>query len=246
MRITRAPNWLSVAIATVSLALPATAGAGVVYWDMGTAAPAANGVVDLSVSTISRGNAANTDLLAAVSSSTGYSFALDGTIRPASGDNNAGAAARGGVLDVAGSSYFALTLTNDAGHPMSVQSFGFGSRCTSSGPLSYSMRSSLDSFAADLDGATGNLTTNSVWSYQEQTLSSPLTIAPGTSVDLRFYGFGGSAAANISTVNWRIDDLQITVVPEPAAAVSVTIAVLSLVGCIVRSRRWLSAPLRGS
>jgi len=246
MRIVRVRNRLPFAIATALLALPAPAWAGVVYWNMSTSAPAVNGVVDLSVSNISRGNAANTDLLAAASTSTGYSFVLDGTIRPASGENNAGAAARGGILDAAVSSYFSFTLTNGAEHPVSVQSIGFGSRCTSSGPLSYSMRSSLDSFAADLDGATGSLTANSVWSYQAQALSSPLSIAPATSVDLRLYGFGGSAAANISTVNWRIDDLQITVVPEPSTAVGIAIAVLCLVGSTMRSGWRRLAPPRGS
>ena len=113
------------------------------------------------------------------------------------------------------------------------------------GPTAYALRSSLDGYATDVAGATGSLPTTSTWAYYTNDLTTPLSIVSGSSVELRIYGWGGSAA-NLNNLTWRLDDLQLVVLPEPAAAMLAAGAVLGCVGdlwCRSRLRR-LNPPSR--
>jgi hypothetical protein len=189
--------------------------AGTIYWNMQTLAPTSSEVAGLLVGELTRGQGGGTSVTGTASSSIGsYSFLLDGTATLASGGSNAQSSALGGSLSTGSSAYFAVTLTNASAFIMTVESIGFGSRSTGTGPTGYALRTSLNGYATDVAGATGSLPTTSTWDYYTNTPTTPLPIAVGSSLELRIYGWGGSAA-NLNNLIWRIDDLHIVVVPEP-------------------------------
>ena len=127
----------------------------------------------------------------------------------ASGTYNAGAAARTGVLNTAasGSAYFEFTVTPASGNAVVLTGISFGSRSTSTGPLAYAIRSSLDGYAANI--ATGTLTNTSAWALYSSTGLSKIG-AVGAAVTFRIYGYNGTGTASANTANWRIDDLTVT------------------------------------
>jgi fibronectin-binding autotransporter adhesin len=199
-----------VAIAAV-LGAPTTARAGTIYWNMQTATATSNNVPNVTPGALVQGNNnGTTAMLGSSSASSGYNFTLNGVSTSASGTNNAGAAARIGslVTGANGSAYFEFILTPDAGYSLTLSDIGFGSRSTSTGPVTYTLRSSLDAYASDLITA-GSLTNNSTWAYR----TSPLTTASTSTaaVTYRLYGYAGSGTASANTANWRIDDLMLTV-----------------------------------
>lgn len=219
--------------------------AGVVYWNMETAAPTLNDVPALAVGSLVRGQAADGTLLGSAAASTGYSFLLDGTSLAASGDNNAGVAARGGPLSSGSSSFVEFSLTNASSTAMAVGAIGFASRSTTSGPTAYAILTSADGFAAAVPDGSGSLPITATWQYYSSVFTSPLPLAPAATTQVRIYGHGGSASSIVSTVNWRLDDLQIVIVPEPSAW---AIAAGGLGGTILslnRRRRTRSTAPRG-
>jgi hypothetical protein len=190
--------------------------AGTIYWDMQTLAATSNDVTGLAVGDLTRSNGGISTITGTVSSSTGYSFLLAGTSTPASGGNNSQSSALGGPLATGSSAYFEISLSNTSAYPMTIVSIGFGSRSTGTGPAAYALRSSLDAYATDIAGGTGTLPTTSTWAYYTNSLTSPLELAPSAAAQIRLYGYGGTAA-NLNNTIWRIDDLQVVVVPEPSA-----------------------------
>ncbi len=239
------PRLRSLATLTLlAAALPDSASAATVYWNMQSAVPTSNNALNLTVSNLSRGNNnGTTTLLGTTSASSTYSFSLEGTTTPASGSNNAAAAARSGPLNTATSAFFEFTLNPAAGFTGNLSALGFGTRSTSTGPSSMTLRSSLDNYASSLASFAG--TTNSSWTYQSLTLATPVTLPENQSVTFRLFGFGNSGSASANTANWRVDDLQATVatlavtppssVPEPATAMSSL--VISTAGIALVSRR---------
>lgn len=181
-----------------------------VAWNFGTttpgsAAPSSGTPVSniSSVSDISQGNNnGTTTLLTSSSVSSGYTGA--------SGSFNAGAAARTGALSTgtSGSAYFEFTVTPAAGFSVSVTQIDFGTRATSTGPQAYTIRTSLDNYAADA-APPGTISNNSSWSLKQ----NPVAIngSSNTAVTVRIYGYNGSGTASAGTANWRIDDLSLTV-----------------------------------
>ena len=172
-----------------------------VYWDFATATPTSGVPSGISVGAVSQGNNnGTTTLLTTTSVSSAYTGA--------SGTSNAGAAARVGALNTAssGSAYFEFTITPNSGFSFTISAISFGSRSTSSGPVSYSLRSSTDSYGSDL--TTGSLgTATSAWTLRS---SSGLSINQSVATTYRIYGYGGAGTANVNTANWRIDDLKVT------------------------------------
>ncbi len=227
------------------LAVTTAAQAGTVYWTMETVAASSNGVPLLAVSDIGRGQAASGTLTDAASASTKYTFQLDGISTVASGSNNVGAAAKGGSLNTSTSSYFTFTLTNNASYAMSIESLGFGSRSTGSGPTAYTIRTDANAFSSDVSGGVGSLPADSSWQYYANSFSTSLSLATGASIEFRIYGSGGSALQTVSSVNWRIDDLQVVVVPEPAALAAASIGSL-IVAIASQLRRGRSHVTAGS
>lgn len=202
-----------------------------VYWNMNTlSAPTLNNASNLVIGTIRQGNTTTTGGTS-TSSSTGYTFVLDGASTAASGGTNLTFSAKPGVLSTASSSYMAVTFTPSVGYTGTVTGIGFGSRSTSTGPTTLSLRSSHDSYAAEVAGFT--TLTGSTWAYFTSTFSTPLAIDSASSLELRLYGSGGSGAI---TGNWRLDDLQfdVVVVPEPA---TLALGLAGAAGAVIAGRR---------
>ncbi|MFT3933170.1 MAG: choice-of-anchor J domain-containing protein [Chitinophagaceae bacterium] len=181
---------------------------GQITWNFGaavpgSASPSSGGSVTniTSISDLSQGNNnGTTALLTAASVSSGYTGA--------SGNVNAGAAAKTGALNTAasGSAYFEFTLTPATGYSVFITEIDFGSRSTSTGPQAYSIRTSKDNFAADV--TTGTIGNNSTWVLKTNALS--LTGVAGTALTIRIYGYNGTGSPVAGTANWRIDDLAVT------------------------------------
>lgn len=165
-------------------------------------AGAASTAAKLTVSSLSQGNNnGTTTLITNSSASSGYTGA--------SGTYNAAASARTGALNTAasGSAYFEFTVTPAAGNAVTLTGISFGVRSTSTGPLNYALRSSLDGYANNI--ASGTISNNSTWALKSNTGLS-VTSGLGTPVTFRIYGFGGTGTAAAGTANWRVDDISLT------------------------------------
>lgn len=177
---------------------------GQTTWNFGTtspgsAEPIANGA-NVSGGAVSQGNNnGTTTMLSTTSASSGYTGA--------SGQFNAGAAARTGALNTGanGSAYFEFTLTPQPGATITVTSIAFGSRSTSTGPQAYTIRSDADNYATDL--ATGTLSNTGTWALST---SSGLSVEFAIPRTFRIYGHNGTGSPGANTANWRIDDLAVT------------------------------------
>jgi hypothetical protein len=208
----------AVVSAAVTLTInPATTGIATLVWDFSSAAPLAGFPVTLTGGSLTHGNNyGTTTLLSAASASSGYANAT--------GSNNAAVVARVGPFNPAvdGSAYFEFTLTPSEGYQLTVSALSFGSRSTSTGPVAYALYTSLDHFTAAL--ARDGLTANGVWALQAPAfkLASGNTSEP---ITFRLYGFDGAGASASGSVNWRIDDLKLTleVGVGPAVAPVITI-----------------------
>jgi Bacterial Ig-like domain/Ig-like domain CHU_C associated/Secretion system C-terminal sorting domain len=181
-----------------------------VSWDFTTATPSAGvPVSNLTISAVSQGNNNGTTvLLTTTSVSSGYAGA--------SGTFNAGAAAIIGALNTvaSGSAYFEFTLTPAAGYTVNLSALNFGTRATATGPQAYSVKTSFNSFGADI--ATGTIANNSTWSLKTNTTA--VTSASGTPLVVRIYGYGGAGSPSAGTANWRIDDLFLTLTVTSSGA----------------------------
>ncbi|MEO5684268.1 MAG: choice-of-anchor J domain-containing protein [Chitinophagaceae bacterium] len=180
---------------------------GQITWNFGTAAPGSAApssgapVTNLTISDVLQGNNnGTTPLLSTTSASSGYAGST--------GSYNAGAAARTGALNTAaaGSAYFEFTLTPAAGYSVSITKIDFGTRSTGTAPVAYNIRTSLDSYAADI--AAGTIANNSAWSLKTNTVS--FTGTADAPVTIRIYGSGGAGSPAAGTANWRVDDLAVT------------------------------------
>lgn len=203
-RIRARSRWMVFLCAFSAFLLPAAAAD--LYWDFGTedpgtAAPSSGTpVANLTVGDVTQGNNNGmTTLITDSSVSSGYAGS--------SGSQNAGAAARTGplVTDPAGSAYFEVVLTPATGFTVNVSQINLGARRTGTGPTTYSLRSSIDSFGSD--AATGPFPASATWGL----ISIPaLSLSSGAPLILRFYGFNGTGSPNAGTANFRIDDLTIS------------------------------------
>jgi len=130
---------------------------------------------------------------------------LPSTTSPSAGSGtfNAPINAVGGTLNTATSAYFEFTLDATTASSITLADMSFLSRSTSSGPLNYTLRSSLDGYTADL--ASGTFLANSAYASKSNTGIS----TTGDPVTFRLFGSGGSATASVASnsANWRLDDL---------------------------------------
>ena len=154
----------------------------------------------ISISPITSGNNNGTTTLITNAS-------VSSTYIGASGTFNAGAAARVGALNTAtsGSAYFQFTITPNVGTAISVTGINFGSRSTSTGPLAYAIRSSIDNYATNI--ATGTLTNTSAWALKLNSVNISSSI--GNAITFRIYGYNGTGSNIANTANWRVDDIAV-------------------------------------
>jgi hypothetical protein len=159
-------------------------------------------VANLNISNLLQGNNYGvTTLITASSSSSGYTGA--------SGDFNAAAATVSAAFDKSTSTYFEFTITPDEGYSVIISAINFGSRSTGTGPQTYSLTSSIDSYNSDISKNT--LSADSKWHLYQNTVTS---IFSGSAITFRIYGFDGTGSSH-NTAVWRIDDLSITVSLTP-------------------------------
>jgi acetyl esterase/lipase len=182
-----------------------------VYWNC-TTASSNNSNNAISVSNITQGNNnGTTAMISASSASSGYAGA--------SGGNNLTASARTGVLNVAtnGSAYFSFIISSLNTNNFKLSAISFGSRSTSTGPIAFSLRNSIDNYSSSI--ASDTLANNSTW-----VLKSKTGINVSASVDtFRIYGYNGTGTATSGTSNWRVDDITLTLSipnPNPTTAVA--------------------------
>lgn len=213
----------SLAVALSMAAWSPLAEAGTAYWNAGTASgdltPTSVTDVPLTVAfgAFSRGNNQGSEVLNnSTSASSGYSFNLNGVSTSASGSFNFGADTRVvTTLDTATSTYFAVTVTPDPGTIFELTAIEFGTRSTLNGPKAWTLRSSLDNYATDLV-TPGTLNNNSAWVSVSSTLTTPLIGSAAT--ELRIYGYNVDGPQSFVSNTWRLDDVQLQVVPEPGIA----------------------------
>jgi len=205
-------------------------------WDFGVGtpnnAPSVGTPSNFAVSAFTLGNSLGnvTTPINTSSASTGYPGA--------SGSENLGNAVKIGAIDVTTSAYYEFTLTADPGYTVSLTNFDFGSRSTATGPKSFALYSSADSYTASL--FTGTLLSNSTWAFFDNSISSPVVSDGGGALTYRLFLYDGTGSPASGTENNRIDDVSMTVttapIPEPG-----TVALVGLgLGAIlfgVRRRR---------
>lgn len=171
-------------------------------WKFTTVNPDTNNP-KVSVSAITQGNNnGTTTLITSSSASSGYTGA--------SGGNNAGAAAKAGSLDTNanGSAYFEFTITPNQGYKVELTNISFGNRSTGTGPLAYTLRSSIDNYTTDI--FTGTLLNNGNWALTSNSTTINVLVDLGQSVTFRIYGYNGTGSPGTNTTNWRIDDLKLS------------------------------------
>lgn len=206
----RPAHWSRAMLAVSLASLASISGilADTITWNFGTtainASPSSTAIPNLAVAPLTTGN--NFGTVAAPFTTASASSGYPG----ATGQHNAGAAAKIGALDTTastGSAYFEFTLTPQNGATVSVSQIDFGTRSTSTGPQAFAIRSSVDAYATSL--ATGTIANNSSWGSAIK--SSAVTVAATTApVTFRIYGYSGAGSPGSGTINWRIDDLTIT------------------------------------
>ena len=192
----------TVTSAAINLSITITPPAPV-QWDFVTATPKSGLPADVAGGTVvQRNNNGTTATLTTVSVSGGYAGV--------SGAANAGAAARIGPLNLAegGSAFFEFTLAPAAGRQLVVSGLSFGARSTGTGPQAYALFA-VNGAAEPALLAAGPLANNSTWTLITPTIL-PVVSAAAAPVTFRLYGYGGAGNAGVSTANWRIDDLAVT------------------------------------
>ena len=197
----------TVLLAAVSLSVAHGGWAQTIQWNFGTSSgvvfPSSDTADCVSGGDVTNGNSyGSTAMLTTASASAGYAGV--------SAQFNACVVARTNAFSAAagGSAYFQFALTPSAGYTFAVTNISFGSRCTGTGPLAFCVRSSEDSYAADL--VTGTVTANSAWALKSVSMAATSTVA-GAAVTYRIYGYGGAGNVSAGTANWRIDDLTVAV-----------------------------------
>ena len=129
--------------------------------------------------------------------------------------------------------YFTWTIAPNAGYELDLTSLVYVGQRSSTGPNSFSLRSSLDGFAASIGAPVATGTTIDLSAAAYQSLTGP--------VEFRLYGWGGTSAAGTYSVNdfsFSGDVSAVVEVPEPAV-IALVVPVLGL--AMVAFRRRLAS-----
>lgn len=145
----------------------------------------------------------------------------------------------GASLDLANSTYLAITFIPDAGYTFSLSDFDFGIRSLTSGPpgpANYALYWYNGSLLTAVSGAGGSISANSTWTLKNNTFSS-INSNAGESVTLRLYLWGNASSS--TSGNTRIDDITLSFalnpIPEPSPS---CLLALGLFGIVALRRRF--------
>lgn len=107
-------------------------------------------------------------------------------------------------------SYFQVTLTPTSKQSVKIEGISFGSRSigSSGGPANVIIRTSVDNYSSTIYAQ--DINANSSWSLINAAFTSPVAGAAGQPVSIRIYA--NDAIGSTNSNNWRIDDLQISVI----------------------------------
>ncbi|MDR1985217.1 MAG: hypothetical protein LBQ28_10430, partial [Prevotellaceae bacterium] len=208
---TKIPKILMLCIALLFFVCNASWGQTTFSWDFGTT------VEDLSpqgtdshitVSSISRVNGGNS------STSTGTDNPSNG-YSGASGDFHGKAATVSGAFNKNLSTYFEFTVNVEDGYVANIDYFGFGAQSDLSGPVYYGLYDGLGTFMGLQFSSSGS--TWDIYDVSYANFPNPGFPIVGSTI-FRLYGYGGSGGGGI--VDWRIDDLTITLDVKPRPKVS--------------------------
>ncbi|HEY0192089.1 MAG TPA: hypothetical protein VGC42_13305 [Kofleriaceae bacterium] len=99
--------------------------------------------------------------------------------------------------------YFTFTVTPAAGKAMTFTQLLLFTQRSTTGPTTFSVRSSRDNFAADLYSDTSVVSPGKTYTFA---LDAAMFANLTTSVELRFYAYAAGAA----TGTWRVDNVQLS------------------------------------
>lgn len=124
--------------------------------------------------------------------------------------------------------YFAWTLAPTTGHTIDLVSFTYTGQASGTGPTSFALRSSVDSFGTSIGAPTATGTTITLTSSSYQGLSGP--------IEFRLYGWGASSSSGTFSVNDFTFNGAVSAVPEPSTYAALA-GMASLGMAFVRRRR---------
>jgi hypothetical protein len=105
--------------------------------------------------------------------------------------------------------YFTFTLTPNSGYVINFTDFIYTGQASGAGPTSFTFRSSVDGFSADIGSPTAIGTTIDLSGAAYQGVSS--------AIEFRLYGWNASAGTGTFSVNdFTFDGSVVSAVPEPA------------------------------
>ena len=138
-------------------------------------------------------------------------------------------------------SYFSFTVTPTSGYELSLTSISFNYLSSSTGPNSYSLASSVDSYGTPL--ASGSLTQAppTVHSSDWHTNSPSIALAATSPTTIRLSASGASSASGVVRVDRVTINGTVTAVPEPSTYGAMA-GVLALAWAVVRRRRRTGPP----
>jgi hypothetical protein len=128
----------------------------------------------------------------------------------ASGTFSANSWSMGG-LDI--NDYFTFSLTPDPGFQLTLTQLQLDERRSGTGIRDWSLRSSLDSFAADIGAAFSVPDNTSTRANQSVDLTGGLFDDLSSAIEFRVYGYNAEASSG----TWRLDNVDLfgTITPVP-------------------------------
>lgn len=179
------------------------------YWNCASVSPTSgsnSNITSVEFGTTAGNNNGTTTLISTTSGSSGYSGA--------SGTSNFGAACKVGSIATASSTYFSIIITPSSNYSVKINSISFGSRGTSTGPQNVYIYSSIDNYTTSIGNVS--VTNNSTWAIKNISFEgTPLNRVVAAPITIRIYGADGSGSPSSGTVNWRIDDVNLSVTDYP-------------------------------
>jgi hypothetical protein len=132
--------------------------------------------------------------------------------------------------------YFALTLAPEAGFSVSFNKLEFNANRanSSSGPTSFEVRSSLDSFASVIASPTFVGTTVQL---KNISLTAPQFQNIDSQVEFRIYAWGATTASGAFFIHDFAFDGAINAVPEPTSVVLASVAMIGIMAQRFRRNR---------